>query len=363
MKRITLFALTAFALLLGFGTLTAATTSAQQTPAQTLVGQSVTACKADVRFRFSVVSADWTARISDRDADPATMWAVAVADVTNLSAGFQFSQGMVKVQDDQQRLFPWRLFNGEDLYVETDTADAYGVMPSWEGIEQGATVRTVLIFPVATNARSLTLLASDLSCPDAPVAGSLSAPTSSPAPASSPAPVLSIPPVPVVSATPAPVLSAPPAPVNSPAPAVVTTTAPVNAATSLIGQSVIACKGELRFRFSVVQAETRQMVVDRPARAGAMWVVAIADVTNLGTFSDSGQGLAKVRDNQGREFAWRLFNGENIYVEDQIAAEFGLRASWEISDPGISNRTVLLFEVESTARTLTLLPDNIGCGG
>lgn len=310
MRRITFFA-AALALLL-LGGLAASASRAQQHPAQTLVGQQVTTCKADVRFRFEVVAADWSTRIVDRTAPAGTLWAVAVTDVTNLGPRLEYSQGLVQVQDDQGRLASWQLFNGENLYVETDLAAQYGVTPSWEGIERDTTQRTVLIFPVSADARSLTLLPIDLACGGA-------------GPASPPA--------------------------------------PPHPAASLIGQSVTACKGELRFRFDVVDADWRAMIVDRPAAGTAMWAVVIADVTNLGPFTDAGQGLVKVRDDQGREFPWRLFNGEHIYVEDEIAAEFGLRPSWDVFTPGITERTVLLYEVAGDARSLELLHDNIGCGG
>lgn len=311
MRRITVFAITALALLFVTG-VAPATSHAQQNPAQTLVGQQLTACKADVRFRFAVVAADWMTTIVDRPAPMNTNWVVAVTDVTNLGPRLEYSQGLVKLRDNQQRIIPWQLFNGENLYVETELAAQYGVTPSWEGVERGVTVRTVLIFPVAADARALTLIPDDLACGDA--------------------------------ATP-------------------TAPAPQHPAASLVGQSVTACKGELRVRFAVVDAGWRKTIVDRTAQGTAMWAVVIADVTNLGPFADGLQGLVKVKDDRGREFSWRLFNGLDIYVEDQIAAEFGLRPSWDVFTPGITERTVLLFEVAGDARSLQLLPDNLACSG
>jgi hypothetical protein len=312
MRRIIRFAIATLTLLV-VGGLAAAGSDAQQNPAQALAGQSATTCKADARFRFSVVQADWTKTIVDRTAGVNSMWAVAVTDVTNLGPRLEYAQGLVKLQDNQRRLFPWRLFNGEDLYVETDLATQYGVTPSWEGIERDATVRTVLVFEVAADARSLTLTVDDLACGDGDGAG--------------------VPP------------------------------AAQHPAATLVGQSVTACKGELRVRFDVVDADWRRTIVVRTARGTAMWAVVIADVTNLGPFTDAVQGLAKLKDDRGREFAWRLFNGPDIYVEDQIAAELGLRPSWDIFTPGITERTVLLYEVAGDARSLQLLPDNLGCGG
>jgi hypothetical protein len=312
MRRIICFAIATLALLV-VGGLTAAGSDAQQSPAQALAGQSATACKADTRFRFSVVQADWTKTIVDRTAGANSMWSVVVTDVTNLGPRLEYAQGLVKLQDNQGRPYPWRLFNGEDLYVETDLATQYDVTPSWEGIERDATVRTVLVFEVAADARSLTLTADDLACGDGGGAG--------------------VPP------------------------------ATQHPAATLVGQSVTACKGELRVRFDVVAADWRRTIVDRTARGTAMWALVIADVTNLGPFTDAVQGLAKLKDDRGREFAWRLFNGPDIYVEDQIAAELGLRPSWDIFTPGITERTVLLYEVAGDARSLQLLPDNLGCGG
>lgn len=312
MRQIIRFAIATLALLV-VGGLATAGSDAQQNPAQALARQSATACKADTHFRFSVVQADWTKTIVDRTAGANSMWAVVVTDVTNLGPRLEYAQGLVKLQDNQGRLYSWRLFNGEDLYVETDLATQHGVTPSWEGIERDATVRTVLVFEVAADARSLTLTADDLACGDGGGAG--------------------VPP------------------------------ATQHPAATLVGQSVTACKGELRVRFDVVAADWRRTIVDRTTRGTAMWAVVVADVTNLGPFMDAVQGLAKLKDDRGREFAWRLFNGPDIYVEDQIAAELGLRPSWDTFTPGITERTVLLYEVAGDARSLQLLPDNLGCGG
>ena len=322
MRRIIPSVIAVLALLL-VGDVVPAESRAQHHPAQTLVGQSVSACKAEVRVRFDIVAADWSTRIVDRSTATNAMWVVAVADVTNLGPRLEYVQGLVGVRDERDRAFAWRLFNGQDLYVETDLAAHYGVTPSWEGFAPGITQRTVLIFAVAADARSFTLVPNDLACSAPPTSDGTTAPSSPPA----------------------------------------STQVLQHPAASLVGQSATACKGALRVRFDVVQAEWRRTVVDRTARGSAMWAVVIADVTNLGPFADGLQGLAKVTDEQGREFTWRLFNGPDIYVEDDIAAAFGLRPSWDVFTPGITERTVLLFEVAGDARSLQLLPNNLACAG
>ena len=330
--------------LIGVVTVLPDSARAQSNPAASLVGQRVSACKDGTRFDLEVVAADGWDTIIDRTAEG--RWVVATVDATNRGPALEYLQGLVKVRDNRGRQVAWKLFNGADNYVETDLAEQYGVSPSWQGVEGGATMRTIIIFDVMSDAASLTLLASDLSCiPGAPAAPSPV--TGAPAPAS---PAASTSPPAPPSVAPVPPSQGAPVPTRHPAAA-------------LVGQSVTACKGELRVRFTVVDADWRSAVVDRPAKAGAMWAIVVADITNLGPFTDGVQGLAKLRDDRGREYSWRLFNGLDIYVEDQIAAEFGLPASWELTTPGVPMRSVLLFEVAADARTLTLLPDNIGCGG
>lgn len=68
-----------------------------------------------------------------------------------------------------------------------------------------------------------------------------------------------------------------------------------------------------------------------------------------------------MRDERGRAFASRLFNGLDLYVEDKLVAEYGASPSWEGVDPGITLRTVLVFEVAEDARSLTLIPNDLAC--
>lgn len=317
-RLIALLALTGALIAGGVNTLAAQTPN----PAQTLVGQRATSCKLDTLFSFTVVSADWTGTVVDRPASPSARWALVVADVTNLGTSTDYIQGRAKLRDDRDREFSWRLFNGADIYVEDDIATRYGVTASWEGFDPGITKRTVLIFEVAGDARVLTLMPDNLACDPATEARTSFS---------------------------GPVTAGPPPP---PTPA-----------RTLVGQQVTACKADTRFTFSVVDADWTSTIIDRTARAGAMWAVVVADVTNLGPATDYIQGRAKVRDDRGREFTWRLFNGLDLYVETDLATQYGLKPSWEAFDPGITERTVLIFEVAADAQRLTLLPDNLACQG
>jgi hypothetical protein len=339
MQRIIRFTVAALALLLAGGLLPPAM-SAQPDPARSLAGQSITACKGEFRFRFAVVSADWRSTISDRTAAPGSMWAVAVADVTNLGGEYGYPQGLVGVRDTRGRSFDWVLFNGLDEYVENEIANEYDVTPSWAGAEAGATTRTVLIFLVASDATALTLTPNDIGC-SGDIVATTSAPTGGTAPAPRPAP------------------SAP----ASPAPAPSGGSAQRTPASSLTGQSVTACKGAERYRFSIVSADWRSTISDRSAPAGMMWAAAVADVTNLSSDYGYFQGLVGVRDDRGRLFDWVLFNGPDIYVEDEIAYEYDLLPSWAGAEAGATVRIVIPFLVSSSATSLTLVPNNIGCGG
>jgi hypothetical protein len=147
---------------------------------------------------------------------------------------------------------------------------------------------------------------------------------------------------------------------NAPAPAPASTSSP---ASSLVGQSATACKGAERYRFSVLSAGWGTAIVDRTAPAGMMWAVAIADVTSLNTEYGYFQGLVAVRDDRGRRFDWVLFNGPDIYVEDELANQNDVTPSWAGVDAGGTLRVAIPFLVNAGATSLTLVPNNIGCGG
>lgn len=336
MRRIALFTLTACALLLGAG-LTSAPARAQPNPAQSLVGQRITVCKGAERFRFTVVSADWREVIVDRS-QPGSVWAVAIADVTSLNADYSYFQQLVDVRDDRNRVFQWVLYNGPDIYVEDELALAYNVTPSWAGVNPGQTVRTAIPFLVSADARSLLMIANNIGC-EADSVATIAPPSGGGATAPRPA-----------SSGPSTAAPASGGAVRTPA-------------SPLVGQSVTACKGEERYRFTVVAADWREVIVDR-SEPGSMWAVVVVDVTTLTPGLGYFQQIIAVRDNRGRQFDWVLYNGPDIYVEDELAGEYGVQASWLAAGPvGRTVRTVVPFLVSSDATSLTLIPYNIGCDG
>lgn len=127
------------------------------------------------------------------------------------------------------------------------------------------------------------------------------------------------------------------------------------------GQQATACKGDLGFTFTVVSADLRRAVARRAAPAGKLWAVVVADVTNRGARADAVQGLISVRDQQGRKSDWRLFNGTEIGVENALAEELGLKASWELVDAGGTERFAAIFLVDEQTRSLQILGNRVGC--
>src|SRR5688572_12234451 len=67
------------------------------------------------------------------------------------------------------------------------------------------------------------------------------------------------------------------------------------AAATLNGQRISACKDDLRFHIVSVSGEARGQIADHGAQPDAVWVVLVADITNLGTRADTAQPLANVR--------------------------------------------------------------------
>jgi hypothetical protein len=301
--------------------------------ARTLIDQSTVTCRPETTFRFTVVDAVATRTIVDYTASDDRTWVVAVVDVTNLGSQSNFIQALVKARDERGREYYWTTFNGPDIVVEDGLAAQFGVKPSWQAFEPGIAERTVIPIEIDNDVRTLTLLPDPLSC--TPPAATATMPASMPASSTAGGTTASQPPAGTIP----------------------------DPAASLVGQSMTACKAATRFRFDVIATDWRMTIVDRTARNGAMWAVVKVDITNLSAETDYAQGRAKVRDDRGREFSWRLFNGLDIYVEDDLAAEYGVTASWEGIDPGIPLRTVLIFEVAADARSLALIPDNLACSG
>lgn len=124
-------------------------------PAESLVGQRVTACNYNAELNIVVVSAEWTKVVVGEVAPRNMMWIVALIDVTNISnkpealttRPLQLRDGSGGVYDVQ-----------EDPPSADDVAEAYGVTPPWQDFYPGSTDRSVVTFLVPADAGPLTLV-------------------------------------------------------------------------------------------------------------------------------------------------------------------------------------------------------------
>ena len=138
---------------------------AQQSPADTLLGQQVQTCKADLKFDITVVQAELRPDVAGRrPSRPGGAWVVVVVDVINHGARADSVQGLASLRDDRNRNSPWRLFNGTDIAIENKLAEELGITAAWELVEPGQSIRIAAVFEVAEGVRSLRMLPSKISC-------------------------------------------------------------------------------------------------------------------------------------------------------------------------------------------------------
>lgn len=141
------------------------TAQAQQSPTDTLVGQRIETCKADLRFIIAVAQAQLRADVAGRrPSRPGAAWVVAIVDVTNNGQRADSVQGLALLKDDRNRNADWRLFNGADIVVENKLAEELGITAAWELVEPGQTIRIAAVFEVPEGVRSLRLLPNKISC-------------------------------------------------------------------------------------------------------------------------------------------------------------------------------------------------------
>lgn len=125
----------------------------QPTPADELVGQHVTICSYGVRLETRVARAEWTREVAGATAPGNEMWAVAVVDVTNQGAADESLYTFARLRDERGREFKWAQYSPDPI----DLAAAYGVKGSYESFAPGVTEQSVMVFAVASDARTLTL--------------------------------------------------------------------------------------------------------------------------------------------------------------------------------------------------------------
>jgi len=139
-----------------------------------------------------------------------------------------------------------------------------------------------------------------------------------------------------------------PAQASRPAPAPVA----ANPAETLVGQRVRACNYNVDFDIGVTRVEWTKSVLGTSAPGNGMWIVAIIDVTNV---SAKAEALTtrplQVRDGRGREFNVREYPPDPV----DLFRAYNVHASFQNFEPGITEQSVVTFQVPDDAGPLTLV--------
>lgn len=134
--------------------------------------------------------------------------------------------------------------------------------------------------------------------------------------------------------------------------------APANPAESLVGQRVQACNYGTDFDISVVRVEWTKTVAGATASGNGMWIVALIDVTNLGTESEAlTTRPLQVRDSRGREFEVREYPPDPV----EVYRIYSVHAPFANFEPGITETSVVTFQVPSDVGPLTLVGQRDFC--
>jgi hypothetical protein len=136
---------------------------------------------------------------------------------------------------------------------------------------------------------------------------------------------------------------------------VAVTPVPVEVATpaaSLVGQRVTACNYAADLEITVVRTEWVKTVVGETAPGNDMWIVAIIEVTNV---SDKAEALTTrpllLRDGRGQEYNVR----EDPPGPVELARAYSVHPAFEAFEPGITEQSVVTFQVPDDVGLLTLV--------
>ena len=139
---------------------------------------------------------------------------------------------------------------------------------------------------------------------------------------------------------------------SAPAPAPAPAPGPANPAETLVGQRVTACNYGADFEIGVARVEWTKTVLGTEAPGNGMWIVAIIDVTNLSTMAEAlTTRPLQLRDARGREFNVREYPPDPV----DLFRAYGVHAAFQNFEPGITEQSVVTFQVPGDVGPLTLV--------
>jgi len=119
-----------------------------------------------------------------------------------------------------------------------------------------------------------------------------------------------------------------------------------------VGQQTRACNYGAEFVILVARAEWTKTVTGQTAPGNAMWIVAFLDVTNRGTNAESlVTRPVQLRDGGGRQYNVREYPPDPV----DLARVYGVKGAFTHFEPGITEQTVVTFQVPTDIGPLTLV--------
>ena len=131
------------------------------TPAETLVGQQVSPCPAGVPLAVTVTSGLWWPTIAGVAAPDGDRWLIVFADVRNDGTAAGRVAGTLSVRDEQGREVSAEDAGGPQ---STFLADFYDMDDASSLVLPSTRVSTFVLFAVAAEAQTLTLVATPGAC-------------------------------------------------------------------------------------------------------------------------------------------------------------------------------------------------------
>ena len=121
---------------------------------------------------------------------------------------------------------------------------------------------------------------------------------------------------------------------------------------SLVGQQTRACTYGVDMDIAVARAEATRTLLGTTAPGNAMWLVVLINVTNV---SNNAESLTtrplQLRDRQGRVYEVREYPPDPV----DLTRTYGVHAPYERFQPGITEQSVVTFQVPQNVGQLTLV--------
>lgn len=146
-----------------------------------------------------------------------------------------------------------------------------------------------------------------------------------------------------------------PTPASTPDPTPAPTSPPSNPAAGLVGQTAGNLCGIIsKSRFTATVQRAEWLKTAGGQTASGMWVIVVANVRNDGTVPDDPFRVMNLRDERGRTFSSASLSDFPPYFD--LLRQYDARSDVTDIQPGLSTRSLFIYEIPETVQQLTLVP-------